>query len=314
MVQINNILITSAGRRVSLVQNFQTSVKKFSIDSKVYSCDLNPELSAACLLSDKYFKVPRVDSEEYLKVLLKLCIDNNISLVIPTIDTELSLLSDVKDTFLRAGIIIMVSTKEFCDTFYLKSTTSNFFNKYDIPNPRTLLLNGNEEYPLFAKLNNSSCSVGAMKIDDFSQATSLEGDYIFQEFIDGIEYTIDCFISADGKLKSVVPRQRLEVRAGEVSKAKTSKNIDIINAVKNLCKVLKGVYGVISVQLFLTEDGDVYFIEINPRFGGGYPLSYKAGADMAEMIIKDILGIHFDYSEDWTDKRVMLRYDAEVII
>jgi len=106
----------------------------------------------------------------------------------------------------------------------------------------------------------------------------------------------------------------LEVRAGEVSKAKTVKDKDIIDAIKNLCKKLDGAYGCITIQLFKTEDNRIVFIEINPRFGGGYPLSVLSGANFAEYLIKDYLGIELKYGENWIDSNIMLRYDAEVVV
>ena len=89
-----NILITSAGRRVSLVKNFQ----KYS---KVFCCDMNPTLSAACQVSDGYFKVPRVTDKNYLEVLFDICKQNDIKIIIPTIDTELEILAKAKEKFLK---------------------------------------------------------------------------------------------------------------------------------------------------------------------------------------------------------------------
>ena len=111
---------------------------------------------------------------------------------------------------------------------------------------------------------------------------------------------------------SVVPRQRLEVRAGEVSKAKAVKDDLIIQEIKKLATCLKGAYGCMTIQLFKKEDR-IVFIEINPRFGGGYPLSYLSGANFATMLIKDVLNQELEYRDDWIDNNIMLRYDAEVI-
>jgi carbamoyl-phosphate synthase large subunit len=112
-----------------------------------------------------------------------------------------------------------------------------------------------------------------------------------------------------------VPRKRLEIRAGEVSKSKVEKNAQIMRQTAELIKKLRAGPGVITVQMILTKDKKIKFIEINPRFGGGAPLSIKAGADFPKWILAHLAGkkqqIKFDSFED---NLLMLRYDAEVWI
>jgi carbamoyl-phosphate synthase large subunit len=312
---INNILITSAGRRVSLVKSFQDTIKKFNKNGKVYTTDMNPSLSSACQVSDGYMTVPRVTDINYLSILKKYCIDNNISIVVPTIDTELSILAEARDEFEKDGISIAISSKEICDIFYLKDTTEEFFVTNSLDTPREIQDIKDCNYPIFAKLNNSSCSIGATIVytSEHAQELSQDKNYIFQEYIQGDEYTVDVFVDKKGNVISVVPRLRIEVRAGEVNKAQAIKDKTIIDAIKNLCSKLKGAYGCITIQLFKTDER-IVFIEINPRFGGGYPLSYLSGANFAEYLIKDYLGEELEYKEDWKDNLIMLRYDAEVLV
>jgi len=312
---IKNILITSAGRRVSLVKNFQDTLKQFNSNGKVFTTDMNPSMSSACQISDAYFKVPRVTDKDYLKILKKYCIDNDISIVVPTIDTELHILADARNIFLKDNIFIAISTKEICDIFYLKDTTEKFFLKNNFDTPRSINNIAICSYPIFAKLNNSSCSIGAQIVytPEVAKELSKDKNYVFQECIQGDEYTVDVFIDRKGDVISIVPRQRLEIRAGEVSKAKAVKSQNIINVIKMLCKSLTGAYGCLTIQLFEMEDR-IVFIEINPRFGGGYPLSPLSGANFAEYLIKDYLDMDLSYNENWIDGNIMLRYDAEVII
>jgi len=301
-----NILITSAGRRVSLVRNFQKH-------SKVFCCDMNPALSSACQVSDGYFKVPRVTDKSYLDELMKICKENNIKIVIPTIDTELSILAKAKEKFLKENIFLAVSSVEICDTFYLKTTTEKFFFKAGVNTPKIIKDLKSAKYPLFAKLDNSSLSVGAMRVESYEEAIKLKGNYVFQEFIEGIEYTCDVFFDRDSKIKCIVPRERIEVRCGEVNKARTNKDKQISDEIKKLEPFLKGAYGTLTIQLFKTN-AKIYFIEINPRFGGGYPLSFQAGADFAKMLIDDYCAKNLEYFEEWRDNLIMLRYDDEVIV
>ncbi|NPA87532.1 MAG: ATP-grasp domain-containing protein [Epsilonproteobacteria bacterium] len=301
-----NVLITSAGRRVSLVKNFQKH-------AKVFTCDMNPFLSAASQVSDKFFKVPRVTDESYLPTLLDICLKNDIKIIVPTIDTELGVLARAKKDFLKKGVLIAVSDEKIVDTFALKTTTEEFFLKHGFKTPKIVKDLKNANYPLFAKLDNSSLSVGARRVDSYEEAKILKGNYVFQEYIEGIEYTIDAFFDNDSNLICAVPRERVEVRCGEVSKAKTTKDKMILDEIKRLSKHLKGAFGTLTIQLF-KRGNEIFFIEINPRFGGGYPLSFLAGADYAKFLIDCFNGKELRYFEEWRDNLIMLRYDAEVIV
>jgi carbamoyl-phosphate synthase large subunit len=136
---------------------------------------------------------------------------------------------------------------------------------------------------------------------------------ICQEYVRGIEHTCDVYVDFDMKVRCVVPRRRMEVRAGEVSKGQVVKNAHIMSQAARLVEALGAGPGVITIQLFLTGDDKVKFIEINPRFGGGVPLSIKAGANFPKWILQELVGkkpvIRFD---GFKDKLIMLRYDAEV--
>jgi len=107
---MSNILITSAGRRVSLVRAFKKELTSRFIDGKVFTADMKPELSSACQISDGYFTVPHASKPGYCKTLLSICHDNNIKLVIPTIDTELIPLSQNMDLFQGDNINLIISS------------------------------------------------------------------------------------------------------------------------------------------------------------------------------------------------------------
>ena len=104
----NNILITSAGKRVALTRFFKETLNRFFSEAKVFITDMNPEMAPVSYVCDGSFKVPRVTAPEYPKDLLKICEDNNVGMVIATIDTELLLLADLKEEFKQKGIHVMV--------------------------------------------------------------------------------------------------------------------------------------------------------------------------------------------------------------
>ena len=136
---------------------------------------------------------------------------------------------------------------------------------------------------------------------------------IVQEYSDGVEYTCDVFVDFAMKVRTVVPRKRIEIRAGEVSKGQIVKHDEIMSQGRKLVETLGAGPGVITIQLIEDLNGNIKIIEINPRFGGGAPLSIKAGANFPKWILQQVIGreprIKFD---GFKDNLTMLRYDDEV--
>jgi carbamoyl-phosphate synthase large subunit len=136
---------------------------------------------------------------------------------------------------------------------------------------------------------------------------------ICQELVRGAEHTCDVYVDFDMKVRCVVPRRRIEARAGEVSKGQTVKDRRIMAEAVALVEKLGAGPGVITLQLFATGDDKIKFIEINPRFGGGAPLSIKAGANFPKWILQELTGRKPTIRPDaFKDSLIMLRYDSEV--
>ena len=316
---MSNILITSAGRRVELVNSFKTESRKLDGKLKVFCADLNPELSSACQVADLSFRAPRVTSKEYISFLKRICVDNSIALIVPTIDTELLILSKHREELLELGINIIISDTFLIQVCRNKNYTIDLLNKIDIETPAIYNVK-NLSYPCFVKPYDGSCSIGAFALNDESMLTVdiLENSKnMFMELVPKSydEYTVDVYFDKSGNLKSLVPRLRIETRAGEVSKGLTSKGIVYDYLKDKLCN-LKGARGCITLQLFVNlKENSFKAIEINPRFGGGYPLSYAAGANFPKMLIQEyILGKDVGFVDDWEDNLLMLRYDSKVLV
>ena len=315
-----NILITSVGKRVVLVGIFQQTLKELGLDAKVYTTDMKPGLSPACIRSDGYFKVSRCTDDSYVDELLNICRHKNIGIVIPTIDTELIALASNGERFEREGISLMLSDLDFVRICRDKRLTARFFAERGISVPCPVD-KYQPKYEMFAKPYDGSSSQNIHVIRNKGELTKELLDdpkMMFMEYIDSKEYkefTVDMYYGKDGKVKGIVPRERIEIRAGETSKGITRKNY-ILNFLKERMAGLEGVRGCICLQLFFREsDHDIKGIEINPRFGGGYPLSYYAKANYADYIIREYLkGETIDYSENWLDNTLMLRYDENIIV
>jgi len=136
---------------------------------------------------------------------------------------------------------------------------------------------------------------------------------LVQEYIDGQEYTIDVFVDSDRQVRCAVPRERIEARFGEVSKGRTVRHQGIMDLCENLIDALGAGPGVVTIQCFLCKNDDIKIIEVNPRFGGGVPLSIKAGADFPYWIMKQWAGQTPRYGANkWRDGLVMTRYDESI--
>ena len=315
-----NILFTCIGRRVSLLNSFKKAAKELKLQCRFFGTDIT-ELSSALQLCDKQFVVKSVGHQNYIKQLLGIVKRNNVKLLVPTVDLDLYLLAENKEKFADAGCIVLVSNKEVVNICQDKRKTFKFLTKNDFDTPITMsaceaLNKKNIKYPLFSKPWDGYASRGNAIIRnrrDLVFYTKKIPNCIVQEFITGQEFTCDVFVDFDMQVRCVVPRNRIETRSGEVSKGKLIKNLKIMYRTAVLVQKLGAGPGIITVQLILKKDGKIKFIEINPRFGGGAPLSIKAGANFPKWILQQIIGknpkIKFDGFEN---NLVMLRYDDEV--
>ena len=157
-------------------------------------------------------------------------------------------------------------------------------------------------------------SRGAQRVDTVEQLESVlrqNVDLLIQEFIPGQEYTLDVLADLEGRVLSVVPRERLEVRAGEVSKSRTVYRKDLIEQGKYIVEKL-GAIGPVTVQC-IDNGQQVYWIEVNPRFGGGVSLAIQAGVDypllLYQMVKKQKLQ---PFLGQYNHNLTMLRYDQAV--
>ena len=101
---MKNILITSAGKRVVLVQIFQQTLKDLGLEAKVYTTDMKPMMAPACIVSDEGIKVSPCTAEGYIDELIQICQDKNIGVIIPTIDPELIVFAKNRQRFSVMGV------------------------------------------------------------------------------------------------------------------------------------------------------------------------------------------------------------------
>lgn len=316
-----NILISSAGRRGALVKCFKDTIKGMErCNGKVISVDASP-LAATLYLSDKHYIVPRISDPNYINVLLNICKEENIKLIIPTIDTELFILSQNRGKFEKNGIRIAISDTKVIEICGDKLKTFQFFKENNIPTVETFLLGQFDKmeklnYPLFIKPCSGSASINTYKINNRKELDffiNYIDNPVIQEYAEGKEFTMDVLADLEGQVINVVPRERIEVRAGEINKGRTVRDEKIIEYAKNITEKL-GAIGPITIQCFVKGNA-VKFTEINPRIGGGYPLSFAAGANYPELLIRMVLGEKvIPRLGEFEENLIMLRWEDAVFI
>ena len=309
------VLFTCIGRRVSLLNSFRAAGRDLKTKLSLLGTDTT-ELSSALQLCDQKFLVKPVTHRDYVSQLLAIVKANSVKLLVPTIDTDLLLLAKHKPKFAAAGCCVLISKLAIVDICQDKRKTYRFLlkNGFDTPvtlSIRTALAKKKLNWPFFLKPWDGNASRGTAKVNNRKELSFFSSRIpkpICQEFINGTEHNCD-----NMNVRCVVPRKRVEVRTGEVSKGRIVKDPHIMSQAARLVETLGAGPGVITLQLFLTPDRKVKFIEINPRFGGGVPLAIKAGANFPKWILQELLGrktsIRFD---GFKDNLVMLRYDGEV--
>jgi carbamoyl-phosphate synthase large subunit len=313
-------LFTCIGRRVSLLNSFRRSARELKINAHFFGTDTT-KLSSALQLCDKGFLVKPVTDANYIKQLLTIVKTNKVKLLVPTVDLDLKLLAQNRSKFAAIGCRALISTPYVVDVCQDKRKTYRFLLKNGFDTALTMsvqaaLSKKKLNWPCFLKPWDGYASRGNAVVNNRKELLFFAKripNTICQEFIEGTEHTCDVYVDFSMKVRCVVPRKRIEVRAGEVSKGQIVKHPHIMSEAARLVETLGAGPGVITLQLFLTDDGKVKFIEINPRFGGGVPLSIKAGANFPKWILQELLGKKTNIRLDnFKDNLIMLRYDGEV--
>jgi carbamoyl-phosphate synthase large subunit len=311
-----NILISSAGRRVGLIECFRSALASLGQSGKILAADAT-DTAPALHFADVTYRLPRCSEQNYIPALISACQKHQIDVIVPTIDTELAVLAEHRQRIEASGAHLWLSCAETIEITADKRKTNRWLRDNGFPTVEQLCLKAalsecrRHFVPLIAKPARGSASVGVKRIDSALELEALhEDDIVVERVAPGIEYTVHVWANAYGQAKCAVPCRRLEVRAGEVSKGRTEKHAGLMQLAKQIVEALPGCRGPINVQNFLDTTGDMKVIEVNPRFGGGYPLVDRAGASFT----RQMLGASDPLHDDWTHGITMLRYDAAVFI
>jgi carbamoyl-phosphate synthase large subunit len=317
-----NVLISSAGRRVGLLRMFRRSLERLGLAGRLFAADMS-RLSSASLLADEAFPVPRCTAPDFVPAMLDICRAHRVRLLVPTIDPELTVYAEHREQFERVGTRVLVSAPETVAIGTDKDLCHRWLRSHGFPTveqgsvAEALAEPGRFPFPLVVKPRFGSASIGLHVVRNRDQLAVLEGDdALVQTFAPGQEYTVSALVDREGRSVCTVPRRRIEVRAGEVSKGQTVRMPALQELVRRITEGLPGAYAALNVQVFVERtSAEMNVIEINPRFGGGDPLAYEAGADFPRWLMEEILGRPSSADPDgWRDGLLMLRYDEAVYV
>lgn len=312
-----NILFTCAGRRTYLLKYFKENLAE---GDKVVATDM--QLSAPALqVADVKIQVPAVYDPEYVNITLDICREQKIDALLSLNDLELPILAENKGRFEKLGVKVIVSSPEVIDIAFDKYKTALWLESIGLVAPKTYvhledvkraLAAGEIAFPLFMKPRWGSGSIGLESIADMEEldiyynllmkkikktilATASVGDeYIMiQEKLSGGEFGLDIMNDLDGKHVAVSVKQKLSMRAGETDKAVTIDLPEVREMGRKIGEAL-GHIGNLDVDIMQRADGAYCVLELNPRFGGGFPFSYEAGVNMPKAIIQWVKGEEVD--------------------
>lgn len=294
---MSHVLVTCAGRRVSLVQSFVEAAHARGL--KVLAADPDP-LAPALVDVDQAVRVPALADPGYLPTLLRVVREHGIGLVVPTIDTELPLLAHHVADLADAGATALVSSAGFVDICGDKALTAEAFAARGVDVPRSWLPDELTDDVLAAlpddlvvkpRNGSSSKDVHLVGRDQVAQTVGVVAQPIVQERLTGPEVTVDALLDLEGRPLHYVPRTRIKTLGGESIQGVTLPPDELglwVERVLVACSDL-GARGPVTLQFFRTGSGPV-LIEVNPRFGGGFPLTRAAGGDYPAWVLDELAG------------------------
>lgn len=309
-----NILLTSVGRRSYLVNYFK---KALDGDGEVHVMN-SSKTSPAFLVADKATVSPLISDKSYIPFLLTYCKENDIKAIISCFDIDLPILSENKEKFRQIGTTVVVADSEFVEACNDKWKTYQFLTRNDFLAPKTYidlseaisaLHRGDLHFPVMIKPRWGMGSIAVYEAETeeelkvlyektkrklsttylkYESAADMENAVLIQEKINGQEYGLDIMNDLNGAYMNTSVKMKYTMRSGETDCAITVDDPRL----KKIGKKISGLShhpGNLDCDVFVT-DGKYYVLEMNARFGGGYPFSHIAGVDLPKAIVKWLRG------------------------
>jgi carbamoyl-phosphate synthase large subunit len=309
---VTAVLFTCAGQRVDIVRAFRAA------GATTIAADVDP-LAPALYHADQRALVPRVDDPSYADALRALVEVHDVRLVVPLTDLDHLQLAAARP--LLEGAVVLVSDSETSERCLDKYAAHTFFEEQGIGTPATWLpteLPGDLPYPVLVKARRGFGSrhiyraENRAELDFFLHYTTAES--MVQAVCGGVEYSIDVFCDLEGRCLEAVPRTMIESKGGESIKGATIRDDRLIAFGCAVSEALR-IIGPANVQCFRESDGRLQVTDVNPRFGGGFPLPTAAGSRYPELALALARGESPERRlGEFREGVVMTRYFSQVIL
>lgn len=306
-----NVLLSSAGRRGYMVRFFKEALAG---KGKVFVGNSDEKVSSF-VFGDETVITPGIYEPEYIPFLLDYCLKNNISLIVSLFDIDLYILSVHKDIFKEHGITVLVSDPNVIKICNDKWKTGQFCLKNGLFFPKTYLTLDEAKkrlpFPMIIKPRWGMGSIGIFDADNnselevllFKVRKQIEKTYLkfesrqdrdncvlIQEKIFGQEYGLDIINDLNGNYQNTIVKKKYAMRAGETDSVMVVHDIELEELGRKISIALKHI-GNLDVDVIRSNDNIVYILEMNARFGGGYPFTHCAGVNMPKIIIDWLSGV-----------------------
>ena len=280
---MNTVLFTCAGQRVDIVSAFGRA------GATTVAADVDP-LAPALYHADEKALVPRVDDPGYVAALAALVAEHDVRLVVPLTDLDQAIVSEARDAL--APALVLAPSPEVCRTMGDKYLAHQFFEANGIPSPRSWLpddVPADVRYPVLVKVREGFGSRHIYRADDEEQLAfhvrATPVDSMVQELCLGEEFSIDVFCDLDGRCLNAIPRSMIQSKGGESIKGRSLKDPELIAHGARVAETI-GIVGPANIQCFREPDGSLPVTDVNPRFGGAFPLPLAAGSRYPELALE----------------------------
>ncbi len=280
------VLFTCAGQRVDIVSAFGRA------GAITLAADANP-LAPALYHADRRVLVPRIDDPGYLPALRRLVAEHDVDLVVPLTDLDQHLLAAERDSL---GTQVLLSELDVVEAMADKWLAHLFLLERGLPSPDTWLpddLPAEAPFPLLVKARVGFGSRGIYRAETPEELGFHLRHTPFRSMVQaclpGEEFSIDVFCDFSGRCLNAIPRTMIESKGGESIKGMTIDDPQLIDFGRHVAETLP-IYGPANVQCFREADGRLLITDVNPRFGGAFPLPLAAGSRYPELAIRLALG------------------------
>lgn len=284
-------LLTNSGRRSYMVDYLRQIRDQVDFPLEIAVSDNSFDKPTMMMGSDvEKYQTQRVDKNPsfYAEELLKTCVNNYVDVVIPLMDFELPALAKTRARFAEAGVSVVVSDEE---TILNTLNKQRFYKRMmlaGLPVPRVVYaLKSLEDFPVPAvqKPVYGSGSLGLKKIDHRRDLPiRVPPGNVVQEFVSGTEFGMDVFNDMEGGFVHATLKRKIAMRCGETDAAEVLP----VNPYESHARHLSAVFqhrGNLDVDFIVDDHGSPWFLDANPRFGGGYPFTHEAGVNYLRYIV-----------------------------